>query len=599
MFSTPLYAFHIISNASNLENYIEDVQQLRPYDERRRTISSGSGRGYTVSTKRSKRTESRTDANALVALNRGDIDSEEEEVRRGGPDVGTGQKETSSEQNVNDDNDDDDDDFQRAGPSTSRAVERRCTPISCPDPEARKHRICNTNRSPWKIISKHKNTRWPHYHIVYISRNKAWGHNSRFGTTIRQFEHKVTKITCIACLLVYLSPNDDREEYRNILTEEDKRAFRCVAHSLGLNIESRQESPQYNPAHSERGNRLPSEQRSALHQIDQRMVETDSETDEILPHMGQFRRMESEQIFSESNLQQGGNQQYGVPKTGRFREYCEANNELVLQLCEQRAFDEAEAQRVLCSTPEGIAVQFTKKFGERLRTAINISRILVFQEEPDKRIERCKRLQLKQNPEMETREQIESTVLKLEYILIQNQINLQDFATITEHHFYGRTNKKNNLFFIGPPSTGKTMIMESLVQLHYNYERLTGLTPGSSFNFCSLVHTNACFMDECKLTDTQFEQWKLLAAGQPMATDVKYKNRHTIHNCRLYTASNYPIEMYANAPEATEAIQTRTFTFRFLRHQKEYFFCNAFAWLEFWKKHRTTREEAIEYLINS
>lgn len=100
------------------------------------------------------------------------------------------------------------------------------------------------------------------------------------------------------------------------------------------------------------------------------------------------------------------------------------------------------------------------------------------------------------------------------------------------------TKKKNNLFFHGPPSTSKTMVMESLVNMHYNFERLTGLPPGSSFNFASLLHTNTCFMDECKLTENQFEQWKLLAAGQPMCTDNKCKNRHNITNCVLYTASN-------------------------------------------------------------
>lgn len=128
------------------------------------------------------------------------------------------------------------------------------------------------------------------------------------------------------------------------------------------------------------------------------------------------------------------------------------------------------------------------------------------------------------------------------------------------------------------------MIMESLVAMHYNYCRLTGLQPTSPFNFASLLDTNAVFMDECKLTDNQFEQWKLLAARQPMSTDVKYKNRHDVNNCILYSASNYPIGVYLSVTSADSAIQARTITFNF--HQAtEYFTLNPFIWEAFWEKY--------------
>lgn len=112
-----------------------------------------------------------------------------------------------------------------------------------------------------------------------------------------------------------------------------------------------------------------------------------------------------------------------------------------------------------------------------------------------------------------------------------NDIDFEHFSKITCDHFYKRLGKKNNLFFKGPPSSGKTMVMESLVECHYNYSRLTGLHSNSSFNFSSLLNTNACLMDECKMTDNQFEQWKLLAGGSPMATDVKYRERVEIRDC--------------------------------------------------------------------
>lgn len=223
---------------------------------------------------------------------------------------------------------------------------------------------------------------------------------------------------------------------------------------------------------------------------------------------------------------------------------------------------------------------------------------MVFQETTQQRFERCKELQLKQNPQINQPHYITEQIKALKRILIMNDISILQFSSITKRHFYGETKKKNNLFFMGPPSTGKTMIMESLVQLHYNYERLTGLTPGSSFNFCSLVHSNACFMDECRLTENQFEQWKLLAAGQPMAIDIKYKNRTAITNCRLYTASNYPVELYVNVPVAREAIESRTFTYRFKYVNVEYITLSAFTWEEFWKETAFDENTSLEEIIN-
>lgn len=456
--------------------------------------------------------------------------------------------------------------------------------INCTIAEKRKYRFCPTNRSPWKVISKHTGTKKLHYHIIYISTNEKWGHHTRFGQTIRNDTYKTKKITCLTCLLKYLSPSDDRQTLRDILTESDKRAFRCAAHSLGINFTQRPRQPQTQHNDPEGRSPIPTEQSTTSDQDDTGMVEDHFEADENVPGDGGRERMELAQIQSQTDIQQGVSRKSRTNGAGRYRYNCENNNKLVLQLCEQRAFDEASAQRVLCATPEGIAIQFTKKFGERIKTAVSISRILVFQETSEQRIERCKQLQLKDNPNIENPEIIDWQIHKLRTILSMNGIEDRRFATLTKRHFYGQTKKKNNLFFIGQPSTGKTMIMESLVQMHYNFERLTGLTPGSSFNFCSLVHSNACFMDECKLTENQFEQWKLLAAGQPMATDIKYKNRTAVENCRLYTASNYPIELYVAVPEAYQAIKTRTYTFRFDYPLEEYTPFSAFTWEKYWEQ---------------
>lgn len=63
------------------------------------------------------------------------------------------------------------------------------------------------------------------------------------------------------------------------------------------------------------------------------------------------------------------------------------------------------------------------------------------------------------------------------------------------------TGKKNYQLFNGPPSIGKTMIMESLVVCHFNFTRLTGLIDNSPFSLSSLIYSK-CLLDEIKLTES-------------------------------------------------------------------------------------------------
>lgn len=93
-------------------------------------------------------------------------------------------------------------------------------------------------------------------------------------------------------------------------------------------------------------------------------------------------------------------------------------------------------------------------------------------------------------------------------------------------------------------------------------------------------------MDECRMTDNQFEQWKLLAAGQPMCTDVKYKERHNVENCVLYTSANHKIGTYLQVSEAEKAIDTRTIQFDFWKPVEQYITLSAFTWERLWKEYQ-------------
>lgn len=87
--------------------------------------------------------------------------------------------------------------------------------------------------SPWKVIGKHEGTRRTHYHIIYISTAKNWGHNSRLGKAIRAEQHKCSQITCIQCMYEYITTGITRTTLKDILSRSDKDIAKCAAHALG------------------------------------------------------------------------------------------------------------------------------------------------------------------------------------------------------------------------------------------------------------------------------------------------------------------------------------------------------------------------------
>lgn len=444
----------------------------------------------------------------------------------------------------------------------------------------------NLRESPWKLYSVHTRgcgTKRRHWHFIYISRSKQWGHNSSLGRIIRTGQHKCEGITCLACLVQYLFSGNGRQVLKNVLTRSDYEACKCAFHSVEGAHKRYGEAGHTFDAQGGAGALASQghEQGCGIGRMDTSVGETST-----VLHSDGGRGMEHEQEHSSLGEEPApGTRRHGLDTGGSGRVNNFTNAKLVLLFCEEKCFSEGDGERVLSKTPEGIEYMFHHRAGERIKTAINIARILVFQETLNMRVRRCKLYQLKQDPEVANEEVIDRHLSVLVTILESNDIDVENFARQTFNHLIRNCGKRNNLFFYGPPSTGKTMIMESLVNLHFNFTRLTGLTPNSSFNFASLLNTNACFMDECKVTDNQFEQWKLLAAGSPMCTDVKYKERHNIENCVLYTSANHNIGTYIQAPEAHKAIETRTIQFNFVKSLNNYTPFSAFVWEKLWQNY--------------
>lgn len=405
---------------------------------------------------------------------------------------------------------------------------------------------------PYKLIAAHYGNRGFHWHLIYISYNKQWGFNSRLGRTIRKSAYKNKSVDCLHCLRKYIYSGNGRQVLQDILSEEHIEVSRCAEHYCGVDSENSWKREAYEADCAEGGNTIFRTQSTTFEAGHDGVVDAVVEADDGVAGKSEYKVCSKKRKVLDG-FKDGANE-YDSRKDIQVDS---RNTNIILVLCERGAFTETEAMGVFAKSPEGINLMCSKQYNEKIRNWIHIARVLVFQESLKQRFERAKK-KFEEDNDMSLQEE---TIQMFKEILKMNKISEEEFFRQTFAHFTQMSKKKNNLFFYGPPSTGKTMIMNSLVECHFNFSRLTGLISNSSFNFSGLIHTNACFMDECKLTDNQFEQWKLLASGLPMSTDVKYKDRCDVKGVVLYTCSNYPIEMYCNVPMANEAVNSRTIKF--------------------------------------
>lgn len=66
------------------------------------------------------------------------------------------------------------------------------------------------------------------------------------------------------------------------------------------------------------------------------------------------------------------------------------NTNIIIYLCNNGAFDEGEALALFVRSPSGINFICSKSYHEKIRTFLNIARVLVFQESIKQRFDRAK-----------------------------------------------------------------------------------------------------------------------------------------------------------------------------------------------------------------
>lgn len=151
----------------------------------------------------------------------------------------------------------------------------------------------------------------------------------------------------------------------------------------------------------------------------------------------------------------GEQQNYSSPVTRTDCKGGGRNADVIVLLCRSGAFTEAEAMGLFAKSIEGIYFIGTKQYADKIRTYLHFARVLVLSKSIKQRFERAKSKYEKENEHLMDDNTMEETELNFKEILNQNNINAKEFFEDTFRHFMRQSNKKNNLFFLRPPSTGK------------------------------------------------------------------------------------------------------------------------------------------------
>lgn len=292
---------------------------------------------------------------------------------------------------------------------------------------------------PYKLVALHQGARRRHWHLIYISPNKQWGFNSRLGRIIRNEPYKTKSIDCLSCLRKYLYSGDGRQVLQDILSEEHIASCICAEHKCGMDSDTWWKTTIYETDCAEGGDPvLRSEIESPQEGIDG-MVDSINETNDVetqVRNVGNQNPTKQNLIGWESNDECAN---------GTNNDVSSRNSNIIVYLCNNGAFDEAEALALFARSPSGINFICSKSYHERIRTYLNIARVLVFQESIKQRFERAKTHfatnfeTLMQNETQETVKQQFKTILQ------NNNIDLKQFFTDTYNHFNQKTQKRNNL----------------------------------------------------------------------------------------------------------------------------------------------------------
>lgn len=131
------------------------------------------------------------------------------------------------------------------------------------------------------------------------------------------------------------------------------------------------------------------------------------------------------------------------------------------------------------------------------------------------------------------------SVYWIKYILAHNGIPTGQFVQTVVDTLNRRFPKRNLIMFHGPPSSGKSLLCKSIVRstsFPFFCSKLDYRT--SQFVLQDAPTVRSMLVDEPVITNDYIETFKLLTAGEPVNTDVKFGGSVTLPRIPVFVCSN-------------------------------------------------------------
>lgn len=125
-------------------------------------------------------------------------------------------------------------------------------------------------------------------------------------------------------------------------------------------------------------------------------------------------------------------------------------------------------------------------------------------------------------------------------LLSYNSIPVADFVKDVYDVINRNKQKRNILMFVGPPSSGKSFLVKSIIR-SCSFTFITNKLNcrSSEFALSDMPTKRVAMFDEPIITEDWFETFKLLSAGEPCLTNIKFGGHVTIPRIPILVASNY------------------------------------------------------------
>ncbi len=140
---------------------------------------------------------------------------------------------------------------------------------------------------------------------------------------------------------------------------------------------------------------------------------------------------------------------------------------------------------------------------------------------------------------------VDDSVMLIEKWIDFHNFNKDVFLTDLFNTLTKSLPKKNTFILQGPPNSGKSWLIRSLLPIMRYYGEVT---PGVNYNFMyqDCINTNAILFEEPLIRPEAAEQFKLIAEGAPTKVNIKMRPAESLARTPVMITTNTPIWKYCS-----------------------------------------------------